>query len=61
MKETDVAGKENKRQTKGEVVRFEDCKAALKKVHLNEADGIIHGDAKNAGNAVIHNDEKASS
>jgi hypothetical protein len=47
--------------TKVEVVRLADVKAASKKRLLKEADGIIHGDAKKAGEAVIKNDEKASS
>jgi hypothetical protein len=61
MKEAYGAGKENKRQTQGGVVRPEDDEAAPKKERLKEADGIIHGDAKKAGEAVIQNDKKASS
>ena len=63
MKQADERGKENARSTssKGEVVRPWDGKAGQKKSSLKEADGIIHGDAKKAGEAVIKNDEKASS
>jgi hypothetical protein len=63
MKHADQRGKENERATasKGEVVRPWDGRDGQKKASLNEADGIIHGDAKKAGKAVIQNDEKASS
>jgi hypothetical protein len=56
-------GKENERATssKGKVVRPWDGKAGQEKCSLKEADGIIHGDAKKAGEAVIQNDKKASS
>jgi hypothetical protein len=53
---------ESERATsKNEGVRPSDDKAGAKKGFLEEADGIIHGDAKKAGKAVIQNDEKASS
>ena len=63
MKQGDERGKENARSTssKDEVVKHWDGKAGQKKSSLKEADGIIHGDAKKAGEAVIKNDEKASS
>jgi hypothetical protein len=62
MKHPDELGKENERTTssKGDVERPWDGKAGQKS-SLKEADGIIHGDAKKAGEAVIKNDEKASS
>ena len=60
MKQGDERGKENERATsgRGKVIRFSNSQ---KKSSLKEADGIIHGDAKKAGEAVIKNDEKASS
>jgi hypothetical protein len=63
MRQADTAGKENERSlsSKGEVIRPSDGKAGQKTSSLKEADGIIHGNAKKAGKAVIHNDEKASS
>jgi hypothetical protein len=40
-------------------VRPWDGKAGQKKSSLKEADGIIHGDAKKAGEAVIQDREKS--
>lgn len=59
MKQGDRVGKENVRTRKA--VRPSDARIDQKKSSLEEADGIIHGDAKKAGKAVIQNDEKASS
>jgi hypothetical protein len=60
MKPADERGKENEGATsgKGKVLGFSNSQ---KKSSLKEADGIIHGDAKKAGEAVIKNDEKTSS
>ena len=62
MKHSDERGKENERaaSSKSEAVRPWDGKAGQKKSSLKEADGIIQGDAKKAGEAVIKNDEKTS-
>jgi hypothetical protein len=55
-------GKENERSPSGkdEVVGLADVKAGEKKSSLREADGIIHGDTKKAGEAFIQEDKERS-
>ena len=60
MKQADKQGKENPRATssKGVVVRPWDSKDVSKKGCTKEAQGIIQGDAKKAGEGVIQDNKE---
>jgi hypothetical protein len=60
MKQAEEQGKENARSTsrKGVVVRPWDSKDVSKKGRIKEAQGIIQGDAKKAGEGVIQDNKE---
>jgi hypothetical protein len=62
MKEVNERGQENERSTSsnGIVVRPWDSKETSEKGCLKEAQGIIRGDAKEAGEGVIQDNKERS-